>query len=457
MHVQCRTSRGLHNLVTARLAFRLRHFHWGSERGTERIHARRTAAQREQCARIHNRSGVAQRFERGFTLIRRIVGADQRCALMAIRDDGRHGMTRALVDHTEQLASIVARGRICEHGERARNCTCITCTGRPTPANQREHARKTGRQRIGHAILHERAHGTCQITHLGFRLGCSLNVHWAATLNAKGRRFAFTSPRNSLAIEMRISAVGLTDVGLQRDHNEDTYRCLDQYSLYMVADGMGGHRSGEVASMIAAEGMSAFFDATAQEDATWPFPIDPNLSLPENRLSASIKMANKMIFERSTNDQSMHGMGTTVVGMLFCPDRGLGYVAHVGDSRAYRVRDGKIEPLTRDHSLINDYLMMMPDMPKEALDVLPRNVITRALGMQDSVVVDLGTEALVGGDRFVLCSDGLCGQVTDEEILAIIEANKDNLDAIAQRLVEASNAAGGDDNVTVVVVGLYDD
>jgi len=253
---------------------------------------------------------------------------------------------------------------------------------------------------------------------------------------------------------MRIVAAGLTDIGLQRDHNEDTFRCLDNYGLYLVADGMGGHQSGEIASMMAAEGMSAFFEATEKEDATWPFPVDPNLTLAENRLSAAIKMANKKIFDRSMTEHAMQGMGTTIVGLLASLERGLVYIAHVGDSRAYRVRDGSIALLTRDHSLVNDYLMMMPDMPKEAMDVLPKNVITRALGMQDSVVVDLSTEDIREGDRFLLCSDGLSGQVSDERICEVVVECGTDLALATEILVKESNDAGGDDNVTVVVVGV---
>lgn len=253
---------------------------------------------------------------------------------------------------------------------------------------------------------------------------------------------------------LRTKSAGLTDVGLQREHNEDTFRCLPEYGLYLVADGMGGHQSGEVASEMAAEGMRAFFEATEKDDATWPFPIDPNLSLPENRLSAAIKMANKQIFDRSSTDDSTQGMGTTIVGILITPDKGVVHVAHVGDSRAYRVRDGEIEQLTRDHSLVNDYLMMMPDMPKEAMDVLPKNVITRALGMQDSVVVDLATETALPGDALLLCSDGLSGQVTDERISEVVRDTDGDLEEAAAILVRESNDAGGDDNVTVVIVSL---
>ncbi len=256
---------------------------------------------------------------------------------------------------------------------------------------------------------------------------------------------------------MRITAAGLTDVGLQRDHNEDTFGCLADHRLYLVADGMGGHQSGEVASSMAAERMRAFFEATEKEDATWPFPIDPNLTLAENRLSAAIKMANKQIFERSVTEHSLQGMGTTVVGLLLCPERRVAYIAHVGDSRAYRIRDGQITQITRDHSLINDYLMMMPDMPKEAMEVLPKNVITRALGMQDSVVVDLATEDVQEGDRFLLCSDGLSGQVSDERICEIVSQHAADLEEAARILVQESNDAGGEDNVTVVLIGVDPD
>jgi serine/threonine protein phosphatase PrpC len=256
---------------------------------------------------------------------------------------------------------------------------------------------------------------------------------------------------------MRITARGLSDVGLQRDHNEDTYCCLDNFGLYLVADGMGGHQSGEVASMMAAEAVRSFFEATEKEDATWPFPIDPNLTLPENRLSSAIKLANKQIYERSLRDHALQGMGTTVVGLLVSAEKKVAHVAHVGDSRAYRIREGKIAQLTRDHSLINDYLMMMPDMPKEAMDILPKNVITRALGMQDSVVVDLVTEDIREGDRFILCSDGLSGQVTDERVAELITEHMDDLDHVAKLLVEASNDAGGEDNVTVVIVAIDGD
>ena len=251
---------------------------------------------------------------------------------------------------------------------------------------------------------------------------------------------------------MHIVAAGLSDVGQQREHNEDSFVILPEYDLYIVADGMGGHRAGDVASKMATHTIASFFQATAKEDATWPFHFDPHLSVEENRLITGIKVANKRIFEASTRYREVHGMGTTVVGALMARERGRMYVAHVGDSRCYRVRAGQITLLTRDHSLLNDYLLVMPDMTPEQREELPKNVITRALGMQDSVVVDLVPEQPLAGDVYVLCSDGLSGMITDEQLLETVMAANGDENVMAQQLVQRANEHGGEDNVTVVVL-----
>ena len=212
---------------------------------------------------------------------------------------------------------------------------------------------------------------------------------------------------------MNFIAAGLSDVGLQREHNEDSFCILPEHRLFIVADGMGGHRAGDVASKMATHSIASFFQATANEDATWPFSFDPHLSIDENRLVTGIKLANRKIFEASIKHREVHGMGTTVVGALFSKDKSKLYVAHVGDSRAYRIRGGEITQLTRDHSLLNDYLLVMPDMTEEQKDELPKNVITRALGMQDSVAVDMVPDEPQAGDVYVLCSDGLCEKGPD--------------------------------------------
>lgn len=254
---------------------------------------------------------------------------------------------------------------------------------------------------------------------------------------------------------MRAIAAGASDVGLQREHNEDSYVVLKEYDLFVVADGMGGHRAGDVASKLATETISEFFKSTANDDVTWPFHFDTNLSEEENRLLTGIRVANRQIFERSSRSREYHGMGTTVVGAMFSPRKGRMYIGHVGDSRCYRVRGGGIQQLTRDHSLINDYLLAMPDLTEEQRSELPKNVITRALGMQDQVVVDLQHDDPRPGDVYVLCSDGLSGMVTDEEILRIVADAADIREACSQ-LIARANEHGGEDNVTAVLIKIED-
>lgn len=254
---------------------------------------------------------------------------------------------------------------------------------------------------------------------------------------------------------MRAIAAGASDVGLQREHNEDSYVVLKEYDLFVVADGMGGHRAGDVASKLATETISEFFKSTANDDVTWPFHFDTNLSEEENRLLTGIRVANRQIFERSSRSLECHGMGTTVVGAMFSPRKGRMYIGHVGDSRCYRVRDGQIQLLTRDHSLINDYLLAMPDLTEEQRSELPKNVITRALGMQDQVIVDLQHDEPMPGDVYVLCSDGLSGMVTDDEIQKIIVQNPDIREACTT-LIARANEHGGEDNVTAVLIKIED-
>lgn len=256
---------------------------------------------------------------------------------------------------------------------------------------------------------------------------------------------------------MNFIAAGLSDVGLQREVNEDSFCILPEHKLFLVADGMGGHRAGDVASKMATHAIASFFQATAAEDATWPFHFDPHLTVDENRLITGIKVANKRIFEASVKHREVHGMGTTVVGALYSKERRRLYVAHVGDSRAYRIRESEITLLTRDHSLVNDYLLVMPDMTDEQKEELPKNVITRALGMQDSVVVDLVPDDPKPGDRYVLCSDGLSGMVPDQEILQTLLDAGDDLEKAARDLVQRANDHGGEDNVTVVLLMFTDD
>jgi serine/threonine protein phosphatase PrpC len=251
----------------------------------------------------------------------------------------------------------------------------------------------------------------------------------------------------------KVIVAGASDVGRQRDHNEDSWAVLEEHRLYVVADGMGGHSAGDVASKVATQTLVDFFQQTDNEDATWPAGFNVSMTEEENRLTTGIRLANRQVFERSVTNRDLRGMGTTVVGATLSRDRSKIAIAHVGDSRAYRVRDGKIEQLTRDHSLVSDILEAMPDLSAEQRAELPKNVVTRALGVQDSVNVDCGSFDVREGDVYVLCSDGLSGMVADEEILAIVTASPQP-DLACRLLVRAANDHGGEDNVTVLVVRI---
>jgi len=254
---------------------------------------------------------------------------------------------------------------------------------------------------------------------------------------------------------MRAIATGLSDVGLQREHNEDSFVVLSEHDLFIVADGMGGHRAGDVASRLATETIAEFFRSTAVEDVTWPFHFDTNLSEDENRLLTGIRIANRQIYERSAKSRECRGMGTTVVGALFSKKKNRIYIGHVGDSRCYRIRRNELSLLTRDHSLINDYLIAMPDLTEEQKNELPKNVITRALGMQDQVVVDLQSDDPQPGDTYLLCSDGLSGMLADDEILDVLMSTAE-INEGCRRLIARANEHGGEDNITAVLVRIDD-
>lgn len=217
----------------------------------------------------------------------------------------------------------------------------------------------------------------------------------------------------------------------------------------MVADGMGGHASGEVASQLSVETMHQFFQMTEEDpERTWPYKMDHSRGYEENRLITAIKLSNLRIFETAQSNSNQRGMGTTLVA-IFAVEDGI-HIAHVGDSRVYRVRNQHMEQLTEDHSLLNDYKKMKHLTDEEIANFPHKNVIVRALGMKDSVKVDTRFEQPMEGDTVLLCSDGLAGPVSDEDILKIINETPD-LSTATQSLIRAANESGGPDNVTCVL------
>jgi protein phosphatase len=244
---------------------------------------------------------------------------------------------------------------------------------------------------------------------------------------------------------MRAIAAGLTDVGVERNHNEDRFVILPEHSVFVVADGMGGHQSGEVASRLATSTIAGFFRSGTALGTP-----------PAERLRTALADANAKIHARSGGGRSHRGMGTTAVALSFASAERKVVVAHAGDSRCYRVRGGELEQMTRDHSLYAEALAERPDLSAADLAYLPKNVITRALGITPSVEIDVRSEDAAVGDAFLLCSDGLHGLVSDAEIVGILREHPVLTDACA-RLVKRANDAGGKDNITVVLVRIEAD
>jgi protein phosphatase len=222
----------------------------------------------------------------------------------------------------------------------------------------------------------------------------------------------------------------ITDTGRKRRRNEDAYVC--EPPLFAIADGMGGAQAGEVASRLAAAALKE-----SRADAGG-----------EDRIQDLIQEANRRVYARSSTDPNTSGMGTTITVALV--ENGNVAFGHVGDSRAYLIRDGSMEQVTEDHSLVNE-LMKSGKLSREEAETHPqRSVITRALGTDPDVDVDTFTIEAKAGDVFLLCSDGLTDMVGEREIQELVEGNRDDIDAALKALVKAANRSGGEDNITVV-------
>ena len=249
---------------------------------------------------------------------------------------------------------------------------------------------------------------------------------------------------------MKLAAAGRTHVGMKRAHNEDSLRLCREENLFIVADGMGGHASGEVASQMSVETLAEFFRATSEDDEiTWPYKMDKDRRYDESRVITGIKLSNRRIFESASRDARLKGMGTTIVVTFFAKENC--YIGHVGDSRVYRYRNGGLKQLTEDHSLLNDYIKMRQLTPEEIEAFPHKNVIVRALGMKETVQVDVVQEAPEHGDVYLLCSDGLSGMVTDDGLSDILGQTED-LDSACEQMINAANDNGGTDNITVILI-----
>jgi protein phosphatase len=257
-----------------------------------------------------------------------------------------------------------------------------------------------------------------------------------------------------MRLKGKFRCVGVSDTGRIREHNEDTIGTDGDIGLVVLADGMGGYKAGEVASGITVRTvMGLLKDAVDREDLTLP-DTETKLSRPGILLRDAIQRANKLIYQTARTQTHCEGMGTTVVAGLFFDDKLT--IAHVGDSRLYRFRSGKLEQVTRDHSLLQELITRGFYTPEEAQRAAAKNYVTRALGVESTVDVEVTELPVQKEDLFLLCSDGLSDMVEDDDIQLTINTFGANLETLAKQLILLSNDNGGRDNVSVVLVRVLD-
>jgi serine/threonine protein phosphatase PrpC len=245
-----------------------------------------------------------------------------------------------------------------------------------------------------------------------------------------------------------IESAGITDIGKKRNGNEDALFLDDNLGLYVVADGMGGHRAGEIASNLVVETMGEFFQLSKKNgDAHGKLNTDKTLSREANRLLSSIDLSNKVVYEASLDDEACRGMGSTVSAVYFTD--GTLIAANVGDSPIYLIRDGKIKLLSVLHTVLAEQTALNPENAKR-LGTEFRHVLTRAMGTEDSVNADIYEIQCFKDDILVISSDGLTDKATPEEILELVHQN--GLNSACQKLVKLANDRGGEDNITAIVL-----
>jgi len=250
---------------------------------------------------------------------------------------------------------------------------------------------------------------------------------------------------------MQLTAFGLTDVGQVRTHNEDSILLEPALNLYAVADGMGGHKGGEFASRICLDTMKDYLQMAAKGRAPLVGEVDGSSSEAANLLGSAVRFANQAVFEAAFSKPEWSGMGTTIVAVTVQVAKVS--IAHVGDSRAYLLRGGKFKQLTEDHSWVEEQVRAGVMTRDEALFAKGRNVLTRAIGQEESVLVDLDELELQAGDSLLLCSDGLYGMVADEDTAGLVSVAK-TPDQACRELVACANGRGGRDNISVILLSV---
>ena len=259
-----------------------------------------------------------------------------------------------------------------------------------------------------------------------------------------------------MSLRNKLRCVGLTDTGKVREHNEDTIAVDPDIGLLVLADGMGGYNAGEVASGIAVKTIVNLIKEQVEREDLNVQDREAGLSRPTIIMRDAIQRANKIIYQTARTQPQCEGMGTTVVAALFFDNKIT--IAHVGDSRLYRQRAGgdKLEQVTLDHSLLQELVDRGFYSAEEAQRAANKNYVTRALGVEPNVEVEIQEVPVNKGEVFILCSDGLSDMVEDEDIHLTINTFSANLDTVAKQLIQLANDNGGRDNVSVVMAHVID-
>ncbi|HHJ35532.1 MAG TPA: Stp1/IreP family PP2C-type Ser/Thr phosphatase [Gammaproteobacteria bacterium] len=252
-----------------------------------------------------------------------------------------------------------------------------------------------------------------------------------------------------MALKGKILLHGQTDIGSVRDHNEDAIGCDENIALAVLADGMGGHRGGEMASAITVSTILEFILDKAKDINTGETDDETGYSAESLMIHEAITLANKNVHDSSEANAQYRGMGTTVVVVMFYDNRFS--VAHVGDSRLYRYRDGELEQITRDHSLMQELIDRGFYTPEQARNSLNKNLVTRAIGIDSNVQIDVQEDVAMVDDIYLLCSDGVTDMIEDELIKSAIMSNSNDLEKAATEIIKLANDHGGKDNISALL------
>lgn len=253
--------------------------------------------------------------------------------------------------------------------------------------------------------------------------------------------------------QFSVQAFGISDTGRVRDENEDSLAWKEESKVFILADGMGGHASGKIASLKAIEVIESYLNKQRlRSDFEWPLDPPKNQSGLGEHLHVALRIANVRVFNAAEKDPDLNGMGTTA--LIFMVEDDHAVIAHVGDSRCYLYQDEELKCLTQDHSLVNQLIRVFGLSKSEAEQKAGKNVLVQSIGVEEDINPEVIRSPLADGQIYILCSDGLTDMLSEDELRSTIKENSGSLQGIGTALIQAANDAGGHDNTSVIVIAI---